>query len=651
MAEYIETESADLDCIPTEAESSVAAHIAARPQGDFEVASEEGVPFGVFFHLSPMRESVLNWYPFERGSVALEIGGDMGALTGLLCARCARVVSVEKKAFKAKAIAARHSGERNLTVIGGDVARLFPRGGRGETRALPRAFDYVIALDPERFAPDYMEGLFDLLTPRGRLLLATENRFALRYWCGKGGPKTGLPFASLAGREHLIAKAELSRRLSGAGFAGQKWYYPLTDHLFAQDIYSESLRPNRFLNTRLFPYSKSDSALLLREEDLYGDVIAGGAFEFMCNAYLVEARKRAGDAPCDVDYATLTTHRSADKRFATTVHADGTARKTALRREGVRRLENLAKNHAALRARGIDALPVRLSGNAAIMPRVPHETLWDYWQGRLREGRCDEEAFIRIFDRLRDCIAASSDCEPPGASGWDPRLGPVQKTAYPELVPANCFYDPEKDTLTFFDQEYARAHCPASVPLSRALLCLSYSPLFSSDARTADLLPLLIARYGLTECWPLLEDIETEFLRAVFNFESTRVLERETEKARGIVRRNCEAIAWVKYISDRWKRIGVYGYGKRGKRLCALLRAAGSEIAFLIDRDAATQAENGAAFPQPRIYADFDAVRGVSACDVIVVTPRAEADAIAARLRERSGCPVVTLDAITGETA
>jgi hypothetical protein len=278
---------------------------------------------------------------------------------------------------------------------------------------------------------------------------------------------------------------------------------------------------------------------------------------------------------------------------------------------------------------------------------VRHETLWDHWQRRLREGRFDEDAFIRVFDRLRDCIMASSDCDPPGAYDWDPRLGPVQETAYPELVPANCFYDPEKDALTFFDQEYARAHCPASVPLSRALLCLRYAPVFSSDARVAGLLPKLVERYGLTECWPLLLAIEDEFLCSVFNFEAIAFLDRETARAEAVVRRNRAAIDCAKYISDRWRRVGVYGYGTRGKRLCALLYIAGVEIAFLIDRNAADLACGGAGvFPDPRIYADFDALPGDAACDVILVTPKAEADAIAANLRARAGRPVVTLDAI-----
>jgi hypothetical protein len=648
VIEPIETKYADAAYAPTDTERSAFAHISARKGEDPDAVLPRDASFGVFFHLSPMRASILNWYPFDPAGVALERGGDMGAVTGLLCARCARVVSLERKTFKAKAILSRHGVRDNLTVIAGDVSALSEPGGH----ALPRAFDYVVALDPENFTLDRLKGLFDLLSPHGRLLLAAENRFALRYWCGKSSPETGLPFDGLKGGDGLLSREELSRRLAAAGFGGQKWYYPLPDHWFAREIYSEAHPPNRFLNTRFVPYVKADCALRLREQDLYEDVIAGGAFEFMCNAYLVEARKCAGDPPCDVDYAALTTYRTKDKRFATTMHADGTVRKTALRAEGVRRLEGLAKNHAALGARGISVVPVTLSGRAAVMSRVAHETLWDHWQGLFREGNLGANDMIPMFDRLRDAIMASSECEPPGARGWDPRLGPVQKTAYPELVPANCFYDPERDALTFFDQECARTHCPANVPLSRALLSLRYAPVFSSDDRMSALLPALIERYGLTDCWDLLEKEENDFLKSVFNFEAIAPLNAETAKADDVVGRNEVEIRYGKVanaLTRRGRRIGVYGYGRRGRRLCAHLRLTGAEIAFLIDRNIAALTNADPNMFRTELFSDVAAVSSAAArCDVIAVTPKAGADAIAAALREKVDCPVVTFDELAG---
>ena len=39
----------------------------------------------VFQAFSPSRENILNWYPFKKEDVVLEVGAGMGAVTGLLC--------------------------------------------------------------------------------------------------------------------------------------------------------------------------------------------------------------------------------------------------------------------------------------------------------------------------------------------------------------------------------------------------------------------------------------------------------------------------------------------------------------------------------------------------------------------------------------
>lgn len=45
------------------------------------------VEFPILYHLSPVRENILNWYPFREEGVCLEIGSGCGAISGLLCDR------------------------------------------------------------------------------------------------------------------------------------------------------------------------------------------------------------------------------------------------------------------------------------------------------------------------------------------------------------------------------------------------------------------------------------------------------------------------------------------------------------------------------------------------------------------------------------
>ena len=70
---------------------------------------------------SPVRENLLNWYPFEKDACVLEIGAGMGALTPLLSRRCKKAVSVEMNALRAQLIRERMKGRENVDVLVGDI--------------------------------------------------------------------------------------------------------------------------------------------------------------------------------------------------------------------------------------------------------------------------------------------------------------------------------------------------------------------------------------------------------------------------------------------------------------------------------------------------------------------------------------------------
>jgi hypothetical protein len=49
----------------------------------------------ILYHLSPIRQNIINWYPFKANSHCLEIGGGCGAITGALCHKLEAVTVVE----------------------------------------------------------------------------------------------------------------------------------------------------------------------------------------------------------------------------------------------------------------------------------------------------------------------------------------------------------------------------------------------------------------------------------------------------------------------------------------------------------------------------------------------------------------------------
>ena len=75
----------------------------------------------ILYHLSPIRQNIINWYPFEKDASCLEIGGGCGAITGTLCKNLQKVTVVELSKRRAKINYERHKGFNNLEIMVGNL--------------------------------------------------------------------------------------------------------------------------------------------------------------------------------------------------------------------------------------------------------------------------------------------------------------------------------------------------------------------------------------------------------------------------------------------------------------------------------------------------------------------------------------------------
>ena len=92
------------------------------------------VEFPVLYHLSAVRENILNWYPFRKEANCLEIGSGCGAISGLLCDRVKKVTSVELSKRRADINFARHQEKENLEIMVGNFNDM----------VFPEKFDYIV---------------------------------------------------------------------------------------------------------------------------------------------------------------------------------------------------------------------------------------------------------------------------------------------------------------------------------------------------------------------------------------------------------------------------------------------------------------------------------------------------------------------------
>ena len=438
-----------------------------------------------FYRTTPMREGVVCWYPFKHESTILDYSN--GILTDFY----------ERRGL--------HLKNKNEQYV-----------------------DYIVMLDPVDYTVDMLRRLKHKLLPKGRLLIAYENPFALRFWAGAAAPGTGRPYDTLLDKDIpvLPSKSELAFRLDKAGFNKQKWYYFPSDHWFAREVYSDDLLPNEYLNQRFTHYLISDGSLCFDERSVYREVIRGNAFTFMCGAFLVEACVNAKDKSCEVDYAAITSYRAPSKRYATVVKNDNTVHKIPLTAEGKQNIHKIHDNHKDLTSLGLNVLKTRIENDVLIMPRINLPTLWDYWAHKLSRDELDENILFRQYDSIVQSIKKSS----------------VKGKAYWELVPANCFYDETKDELLFFDQEFYWKNASLDIAIARALFALTAPPVFRGHPKSQMWLERLLKRYGLSDKWEELYNICRRIIHDEVFGNDDKPLHVETAKILKQVRKRISTV-------------------------------------------------------------------------------------------------------------
>ncbi|PQP84600.1 hypothetical protein C0Q44_08600 [Paenibacillus sp. PCH8] len=512
ITQYYKSENDEVEL--SQEEMDICSYISQNNEDNYDQLISEDPRWNVFLQLTRLRKSLLNWYDFKPGSTLLEIGGGFGALTGLLCDHCAEVVSVEESLQRAKQIEERHKNRTNLKIYAANIKDI----------PLDQKFDYITLIGLLEFEgkgskdrliySDFLRSIGERLKPGGKLIIAVENRFGLKYLCGAPDPYYGIPFAQInqssykKGTGYSFSKQELTTIIENAGYKHFKFYYPLPDYRLPQLIYSEKFIPKTSLKERLTPYYIDSSSLLAYENDLYDDVIENNALEFVANSFLVECSLNDMDF-CNVIYAAVSTDRGRRDGFATTIHSDGNVKKTPLYSEGLPQLQNIKENHDELESSQLKVIRTLIKENRLVMPYVAYDTLSDYLKLIIRTN---PEEFILLFDQLYNSILQSStktEHMNPSFHGYNDSLdyGVILEKAYIDMIPVNCFH--HDNELIFFDQEFVKEHYPAKYVLFRAL---KYTYFFIQDAERYIPLGDMQERYGLNHLWEEFEKEEYNFV-------------------------------------------------------------------------------------------------------------------------------------------
>lgn len=283
-----------------------------------QIAAESG-NFNRLFHLSDNRANVVEWLKVPAGRSALEIGAQAGELSAVLGKKYTRYVALDisnemKNAFE------KREDTKGLEYVVSDVLSY--------AKNHPGVFDDIYLIgglaeaDVYTGAEDGYETLLDavhqMLKPNGRLILAMENRFGMKYWAGCREEYSGCHYRGIENfpgenPERTYSKKELTNLLFTAGFKNLAWYYPYPDLYFTESVYSDDYLPKQgeLMNNR--NNYDTDRFLFFDELKVFDSVIEEGMFPFFANSFLTIAYKEY--APTDKTvYVKYSKQR--DRRFA-----------------------------------------------------------------------------------------------------------------------------------------------------------------------------------------------------------------------------------------------------------------------------------------------------------------------------------------------
>ena len=97
----------------------------------------------ILYHLSPIRENLLEWYDYKKDASILEIGAGCGAVTGAFCKKMKRVVGIELSKKRSLINANRNGKYGNLEILVGNF----------EDIVIDEKFDYVSLIGVLEYSP------------------------------------------------------------------------------------------------------------------------------------------------------------------------------------------------------------------------------------------------------------------------------------------------------------------------------------------------------------------------------------------------------------------------------------------------------------------------------------------------------------------
>ncbi len=260
---------------------------------EYERVIGEKKNWPILYHLSPLRENIVEWIPMDKNAKVLEVGSGCGAITGALSKKAGSVTCVELSKRRSMINAYRHADCDNVTIHVGNFKDIEP--------TLADDYDYICLIGVFEYAQSYMgtdtpfEDFLNILKPHmkrdGRMIIAIENKYGLKYFAGCKEDHLGTYFSSIenyadGGGVRTFSKKGLERIFKSCDVEKYSFYYPYPDYKFMTTLYSDEHLPGKGeLCDNLRNFDR-DRMLLFDEKNTFDGLIEDGLFPLFSNSYI-----------------------------------------------------------------------------------------------------------------------------------------------------------------------------------------------------------------------------------------------------------------------------------------------------------------------------------------------------------------------------
>lgn len=259
---------------------------------NFEEVLENEDRWPILYHLSDVRKNILEWYPFNETVSVLEIGAGCGAITGMLCEKVDQVTCVELSQRRALINAYRNQHRENLQIHVGDFNQIH----------FDEKYDYITLIGVLEYASSFssesdpylsfLKKVKTLLKPGGKLMIAIENKYGLKYWAGAKEDHTGRVFHGIEdyynnNSVRTFSKLEMETMLQNSDFSDVEYFYPMPDYKLPLQIFSDKQLPKVGELRGLISNFDQERFILFDESVVYDGLIENNQFQFFANSFLI----------------------------------------------------------------------------------------------------------------------------------------------------------------------------------------------------------------------------------------------------------------------------------------------------------------------------------------------------------------------------